>query len=144
MTTCQIESKRWLDEAADVLLECRRRTEHEDQELNALARDYQQLMPGYVAVPLVWSRDDGYVPAAHGLAYLACRAGHDPEHEPYPWVMIHSPEGDEIAIVFAPELTGLYPPPTFSQYIQWRGLPAKRALRVSRRAADEFTSASRR
>ena len=139
-----IETKISLDDAADVLIHCRRLSNAEDLEMNSLALDYMRRLPGYVAVPMRWTRDDGWMPLAHGLSYLAWRADYDPEHERYPWVLVDALDGGKDAIVFAPELTGSYPPPTFSQYIQWRGMPAQKAFRMSRMAAAGSAGASGR
>ncbi len=125
-----------LDKEARDGVNCRRPSGAEDSELEGLAMDYMRRLPGFVAVPMRWTRDDGWAPMAPGLFYLACRAGHDPECERYPWVLVDALDGGKDAVVFAPELTGSYPPPTFSQYIQWRSLPAQRALTASRMAAS--------
>lgn len=111
----------------------------EDREIEMLAREYERLLPGLVTVPLRWTRHDGWIPDHPGLWYLAERAGHRVEDARYGWVTVAGRDGCTEAIVFAPELIGLRPPPTFDQYCQWRHRRAETgravALAACRQAA---------
>lgn len=109
----------------------------EDHEIETLAEEYRRLLPGLVAIPLCFTADDGWMPEDPGHWYLAERAGRQVENDRYRWVMVGGQNGGMEAIVFAPELAGLRPPPTFDQYCQWRRRRAESALSAALSACRE-------
>ncbi len=109
----------------------------EDQEIETMAEEYRRLLPSLVTVPLRFTNDDGWIPEKSGLWYLAERAGHQVENDRYRWVMVAGRDGGWVAIVFAPELAGLQPQPTFEQYCQWRCQRAESALSEALTACRE-------